>query len=507
MRIAEILLLISALYTSEAANECDLRAVENGTVCVCNSTYCDTVPEVLSLSSGEYQLYTTSKDKLGFYSSNGKFVEATAASSTVTISNLNTTYQKITGFGGAFTDAAGINVAMLPADAQDKLLESYFGKDGVQYSMGRVPIGGTDFSPRGYSYCDTKDETLESFALPEEDTKYKIPYIKKAIELRGEDPFRLFATAWSSPTWMKTTDSFVGLGQLKDEYYGLWAEYYIKFFESYKQENISFWGVTTQNEPANGILGFPINNLGFLPDQMNKWISANLGPRIRNSSFSHLKIIAHDESRGSLLFFNEFTLSNDDVVNYLDGVGIHWYSDNAIPPSALELASTSKKDLFKLSTEACTGFAHFLEMEPAVLLGSWERGVSYIEDILENLENDVVGWIDWNMVLDTEGGPTWVGNTVDAPVIANATAGEFYKQPMFYGLGHFSKFVTPGSVRIDATTNTDLKVLAFLRPDEKLALILWNRDDAAVSAEIQILGSATSLEVPASSLNTLLYFP
>ncbi|XP_060535252.1 lysosomal acid glucosylceramidase-like [Cylas formicarius] len=146
-------------------------------------------------------------------------------------------------------------------------------------------------------------------------------------------------------------------------------------------------------------------------------------------------------------------------------------------------------------------------MEPAVLLGSWERGVSYIEDILENLENDVVGWIDWNMVLDTEGGPTWVGNTVDAPVIANATAGEFYKQPMFYGLGHFSKFVTPGSVRIDATTNTDLKVLAFLRPDEKLALILWNRDDAAVSAEIQILGSATSLEVPASSLNTLLYFP
>ncbi|XP_060535919.1 lysosomal acid glucosylceramidase-like [Cylas formicarius] len=507
MRIREILLLISALYAVEAANECDLRSVEDGSVCVCNSTYCDTVPEVLSLSSGEYQLYTTSKDKLGFYSSTGKFVEATTTANTVTISDLDTTYQEIIGFGGAFTDAAGINIALLPADAQDKLLESYFGKDGVQYSMGRVPIGGTDFSTRGYTYCDTQDETLESFALQEEDIKYKIPYIKKAIDLKGTDPFKLFATAWSAPLWMKTTDSYTRFGQLKDEYYGLWAEYYIKFFDSYKQENISFWGVTTQNEPINGIIGININNLGFLPNQMNKWISANLGPRVRNSSYSDLKIIAHDEARITLLFFNLFTLSNDDVVGYLDGVGIHWYSDTVIPPIALSLASTSKKDLFKLSTEACNGFLHAQGLEPAVQIGSWDRGVAYIKDIFENLENDVVGWIDWNLVLDTEGGPNWVDNNVDAPIIANATAGEFYKQPMFYGFGHFSKFVIPGSVRVDVTTNTDLKVLAFLRPDEKLALILWNREDAAVTAEIQILGLATLLEVPASSINTLLYLP
>jgi len=47
------------------------------------------------------------------------------------------------------------------------------------------------------------------------------------------------------------------------------------------------------------------------------------------------------------------------------------------------------------------------------------------------------GWIDWNLALDEKGGPNWVMNYVDSPVIVNATGAEFYKQPMFYALGHF----------------------------------------------------------------------
>jgi glucosylceramidase len=57
------------------------------------------------------------------------------------------------------------------------------------------------------------------------------------------------------------------------------------------------------------------------------------------------------------------------------------------------------------------------------------------------------------MVLDLGGGPTYINNFVDSPIIVNATGGEFYKQPMFYHLGHFSKFVPMGSVRIDARSD------------------------------------------------------
>ncbi|PIO61319.1 hypothetical protein TELCIR_17159, partial [Teladorsagia circumcincta] len=54
-----------------------------------------------------------------------------------------------------------------------------------------------------------------------------------------------------------------------------------------------------------------------------------------------------------------------------------------------------------------------------------------------DLNNFVTGWTDWNMCLNEQGGPNWVENFVDSPIIVNATSDEFYKQPMFYAMGHF----------------------------------------------------------------------
>lgn len=73
------------------------------------------------------------------------------------------------------------------------------------------------------------------------------------------------------------------------------------------------------------------------------------------------------------------------------------------------------------------------------LLGSWGRGKHYGTDIIQNLLNWVTGWTDWNLCLDEFGGPNWVGNFVDAPIIVNNSVKnyEFYKQPMFYFMGHF----------------------------------------------------------------------
>lgn len=55
----------------------------------------------------------------------------------------------------------------------------------------------------------------------------------------------------------------------------------------------------------------------------------------------------------------------------------------------------------------------------------------------KDLEHWVTGWTDWNLALNMEGGPNWVHNNVDSPVIVNAEKDEFYKQPMFYAMGHF----------------------------------------------------------------------
>ena len=56
---------------------------------------------------------------------------------------------------------------------------------------------------------------------------------------------------------------------------------------------------------------------------------------------------------------------------------------------------------------------------------------------MQDLNNWVTGWTDWNMALSTKGGPNWVSNFDDSPIIVNEVEKEFYKQPMFYVMGHF----------------------------------------------------------------------
>ena len=148
--------------------------------------------------------------------------------------NKSVRYQEIFGFGGAFTDAAGINIAKLSQDAQTKLIESYYSDIGSEYNVGRINIGGCDFSDRPYTYCDTEGDTnLDTFSLAQDDTLYKIPYILLAQEMSSKD-LLMFGSAWSAPGWMKTNGLVYGQGQLLAEYYQLWADYHLKFLQAYE---------------------------------------------------------------------------------------------------------------------------------------------------------------------------------------------------------------------------------------------------------------------------------
>lgn len=85
----------------------------------------------------------------------------------------------------------------------------------------------------------------------------------------------------------------------------------------------------------------------------------------------------------------------------------------------------------------------------------------------------MTGWVDWNLALDSNGGPTWANNVLDAAVIVNKTSDEFYKQPMFYAIGHFSKFIPVGSIRVELTGGSEMvKGVAFTTPDVYSVVIL-----------------------------------
>lgn len=158
---------------------CKHRKVEYGFVCVCNSTNCDTVPKLGKISKENIKIYWTSDDHLGFNVKEQNFTNTKPPLLINMIVNLNRTYQNIIGFGGAFTDSTGHNINLLPEGARNKLMESYFSDDGLEYNLGRVTIGGADFSPNWYTFDDRTDEDmdLKYFALNEEDFKHKVFFI------------------------------------------------------------------------------------------------------------------------------------------------------------------------------------------------------------------------------------------------------------------------------------------------------------------------------------------
>ncbi|XP_065168603.1 lysosomal acid glucosylceramidase-like [Atheta coriaria] len=508
------LLAIITIAFSDGATSCNKRSFgETSFVCACSTQSCDTLDPVQPSTSGTYQIYTSNIDTDRFTLSNGSFLPGRKSScrkflnlftnptTTITIDR-DATQQEILGFGGAFTDATGINIQKLTEDVQIKLLESYFSPDGIEYNFGRVPMGGTDFSTEGYSYDDTDspDPQLSQFELQQEDFDYKIPYIKQALEINPD--LELLASTWTAPKWMKTNGAYNG-GAIKNEYYQVWADYFLKFFEKYDEEGISFWGVTTGNEPSLALVNSAINSVRWLPGGM-KWAGENLGPTIRASKYKDLKILMLDDQRFFLPWFPEAVMKNG-TEKFIDGISVHWYWDTIVPASVLTSTHKRFPDKILLATEACRGDKAW---EKAVLLGDWSRAEDYVHGIIQDMNHYVQGWIDWNLVLDTTGGPTYINNQVDAAIIVDYETNEFYKQPMFYAQGHFSKFIPRGSHKIDQkTSNNGVEVAAFKRPDGGVVVVVMNKNDSPKTIIVNDSKSGhIELKLTSKSINTILYW-
>ncbi|KAG8229339.1 hypothetical protein J437_LFUL007147 [Ladona fulva] len=322
-------------HEGEGAVPCVPRDFGNGgTVCVCNSSYCDTVDPISPSSPGNYVLYTSSKDGLRFKRSNGvlrpDYENVTGDIQMVVEADLK--YQRIIGFGGAFTDAAGINIESLSPAAQELLMQSYFSQLGTEYNIGRVPIAGCDFSTRTYTYDDIPGDILLShFNLTQEDFLFKIPLIRRAIDL-SNGSLILIGSAWTAPPWMKTNNDYSGFGFLKREFFQLWAEYHIKFLDAYKDLGLELWALTTGNEPINGII--PINrfnSMGWTPKEMREWIAENIGPTIATSKHKQTKLIMLDDQRFLLPWWVNLVLRDPRANKFVDGIGVHWYWDSLFP--------------------------------------------------------------------------------------------------------------------------------------------------------------------------------
>jgi len=147
-----------------------------------------------------------------------------------------------------------------------------------------------------------------------------------------------------------------------------------------------------------------------------------------------------------------------------------------------------------------------LESEQGPRIGNWERGEHYGHDILNDLESYAVGWMDWNMVLNLEGGPNHVGNLCDAPIIADITNQILYFQSMYYYMGHFTRYLPQNSVRIGhLNTEASLETTAFQTPAGETVLIVLNRNEVEFNVTVVDSQSAFTDIVLPRSIKTYIY--
>jgi len=252
-----------------------------------------------------------------------------------------------------------------------------------------------------------------------------------------------------------------------------WALFFSKFFTAYANAGINFWGLTVQNEPE---FAAPWEACVYDPDQELDFVRNYLGPRLQ-SDWPNIKIMIYDHNKNDVVTWAQTILSDPVASKYVWGTAVHWYTG----PQFNNLATTH--NLFPnktiLATEACNC---------PMSLNNWGYGENYGYDIIGDLNNWAVGWTDWNMLLDLQGGPNHLNNYCDAPVIADTNNQVLYYEPSYYYMGQISRFIVPGSVRVGVTLNgnaSGLSVTAFLRPDGNVAVVVMNNGNSNVGFTLQ----------------------
>jgi len=401
-------------------------------------------------------------------------------------------FQTIEGFGGAFTEAAAVTWRKLSPTNQQAIINAYFdAATGHGYTLCRTHINSCDFSTSNYAYDEVAGDTeLKHFSIAR-DQQALLPMIQAALAT-SKTPFKLFASPWSPPAWMKTNGEMNHGGKLKPEYRQAWADYFVRYIQEYRKQGVKLWGLTTQNEPeANS----PWDNCLYSPTEQRDFIRDYLGPTMKRAHLQNVKIMAWDHNRDDMVEYADVIYADPVASRYIWGTAYHWYSDGAYQNMAMHHDAWPEKPL--LSTESCQDWGPHI--------GEWGPGERYGTAIISDLNRWSLGWVDWNLVLDERGGPNHANNFCSAPIIADTKNDKLLFQSTYYYLGHFARYIHPGAKRILCSSSQGgIEATACVNPDGTVAVVVQNRGDQPTKFNLKSRATATQLSLPPHAIATYL---
>ncbi len=431
------------------------------------------------------------------------------------------TFQTITGFGGSFTESSAYLLNKLSQENRIKILEAYFGESGAKYSLTRTHMNSCDFSLSHYSYAPVDgDKELKQFSV-DEDKADIIPMIKDAMAV-SKNGFKIISSPWTAPPWMKDNKSWLG-GKLLPEYYDTWALFFSKYIDAYKAEGIDIWGFTVENEPLGNNNNW--ESMNFSPAEMTGFVKNYLGPKLKSDGHN-VKILGYDQNRGDELKQWVDVMYKDEASSkYYDGIAVHWYASTYDWfPESLQYAHKKAPSKHLIQTEACIdGIVpkwkddqwywskeakdwgwDWAPADQKYLHPKYVPVFRYARDIIGCLNNWVDGWVDWNMVLDKQGGPNWFKNWCGAPILVDPDKDEVYITPLYYVMAHFSKYIRPEAKRIGfENSDKDLMVTAAQNPDGSIIAVVLNQEAEAKSFAFILGKKSTKISISANALQTI----
>lgn len=400
-------------------------------------------------------------------------------------------YQTICGFGGAITEAVGLVLHGVPEETARDIIRAYYGADGIGYNMIRTHIDSCDFASGNYeSVTDCQDPLFRSMDLSHDEMNI-IPYIKMAMEESGQD-IPVMLSPWSPLSFMKTNGMRNHGGRLLPEYADLWAEYICRYIQEYRGRGVPVRMLSVQNEPHATQTW---DSCRYTADEEREFLERSLHPALVRNGLDDVAVYLWDHNK-ERLFDQAMKCVTPATDSMISGFAFHWYSGDHFDAVRLVREQYPDKDL--LFSEGCIEYSLYDT-------GRYIKDAQmYAHDMIGNFNAGMNSFIDWNILLNKQGGPNHAANYCAAPVNVNEENGEVQYNLSFTYISHFSKYVRPGARHIASTCYADqLEVTAFRNPDQSIVLVLLNRTDRPYPVSARLDDKVLDLEMPPCSIGTL----
>jgi glucosylceramidase len=337
------------------------------------------------------------------------------------------TAQTILGFGAAFTDAACFTLSRLSDGVRANLLQTMFGQGQDQHalSIGRIPIGASDYSTATYSYDDgAADPELKRFSV-DRDRDYVLPILRAALDANPDLFF--FASPWSPPAWMKYSNSMLG-GNIRPEHINAYARYFQKFVEAYAAAGVTVRAVTTQNE-IDADQGGRMPACPW-PEEDEERLVAALGPLLEPSG---TKIWTLDHNYN--LFGRALDqLSRPRIKKYVNTVAWHGYVGT---PEMMRRVKEQFPEVEMHWTEGGDDYKF------ADYLTNWSKWGATFAGILANGPQSITMW---NLALDERGRPNIGPFDCGGLVQIHSQTKEITRTGLYWALTHHARAFRRGAV-------------------------------------------------------------